>query len=48
MTIPGCAFLREITVFLDVFNDVVSNFCVACNFKSHSLSLGILEVEAVA
>lgn len=46
MKIPGYAFLREIiAVFLGVFSDVVSNFCVACNFKSLSLLLGILEVE---
>jgi hypothetical protein len=49
MKIPGYAFLREIiTVFLDAFNDVVPNFCVACNFKSRSLLSGILEVEVVA
>jgi hypothetical protein len=49
MKIPGYALLREIiAVFLDVFNDEVSNFCVACNFKSRSLLSGILEVEVVA
>jgi len=43
------AFLREIiTVSLDIFNDVVSNFCVACSFKSRSLLLGIFVVEVVA
>jgi hypothetical protein len=46
MKIPGHAFLREIiAVFLYVFNDVVSNFCVARNFKWRSLLSGILEVE---
>lgn len=35
MKIPGYAFLREmIAVFLGVLIGVVSNFCVACNFKS--------------
>jgi hypothetical protein len=48
MKIPGYAFLREIiALFLDVFNDVISNFCVARNFKPRSLS-GMLEVEVVA
>jgi len=49
MKIPGYAFLREIiAMFLHVFNDVVSNFCVARNFKSRSLLSEILEVEVVA
>jgi hypothetical protein len=49
MKSPGYVFLREIiAVFLEVFNDVVSNFFVACNFKWRSLLPGILEVEFVA